>query len=326
MRFLALTAFQSAALALITSASIIALYFLKHRRRRMVIASALLWKRVLANRLENSLFERLRRLLSILIAVAIGLLIAMAIARPEIDWLTGKSQRTIIVLDTSPTMQARRSDGRTRWQHAVDAAKSLVNQSSVRTQFRIVDTANQFDSAFTTDHTELRRLIDQMHPVNSSTRFPSIDMAAAGGADAPQIYLITDGVSALGVPAGVTSISEFQAASNIGITAFEVRSVPSSALAYEAYLEVTNFGKATRGVEITVSSAGQQRITRNVKIDAGKSFKESLDISKLDGGGVRASIVSTGAADGDAFSPDDVGLCLSAGKAPNEDTSRNFGK
>src|SRR4249919_4102948 len=128
MRFLALTAFQSAALALATSAIIVALYFLKHRRRRLVISSALLWKRVLANRLENSLFERLRRILSILVAVIIGLLVAMSIARPEIDWLTGKTSRTIIVMDTSPSMQARMSDGRTRWQHAVDAAKNLVNQ------------------------------------------------------------------------------------------------------------------------------------------------------------------------------------------------------
>jgi hypothetical protein len=65
---------------------------------------------------------------------------------------------------------------------------------------------------------------------------------------------------------------------------------------------VTNFGKSTRGVEISVSGAGQQRLTRSVKIEPGKSYKESLDVSKLDGGGVRASIVS----DGDAFSPDDV--------------------
>ena len=301
MTFLGLTAFQSAALALITTSAIVALYFLKHRRRRMVVSSALLWKRVLANRLENSLFERLRRLFSILVAVLIGLLIAMSIARPEIEWLTGKTSKTIIVIDTSPTMQARMSDGRTRWQHAVDAAKSLVNQGSFRNQFRIVDTGGQFDSSFTTDHTELRRSIDAMHPVNSATRFPRME-TPANAQNAPQVYLITDGVSALGVPAGVTSISEFQAAANVGITAFEIRSTPSSLLAYEAYLEVTNFGKANRSVEITVSGAGQQRITRNVQIESGKNFKESLDISKFDGGGVRAAIRS----DGDAFSPDDV--------------------
>jgi hypothetical protein len=128
-----------------------------------------------------------------------------------------------------------------------------------------------------------------------------MDGPAKNAQDAPEIVLITDGVSALGVPAGVTTISEFQAASNVGITAFEVRSIPSSVLAYEAYLEVSNFGKATRGVEITVSGAGQQRLTRNVKIEPGKSYKEALDISRFDGGGVRASVVS----DGDAFSPDD---------------------
>jgi Ca-activated chloride channel homolog len=304
MRFLALTAFQSAALALATTAVILALYFLKHRRRRLVISSALLWKRVLANRLENSLFERLRRILSILVAVIIGLLVAMSIARPEIDWLTGKTSRTIIVMDTSPSMQARMSDGRTRWQHAVDAAKNLVNQGSVRNQFRIVDTAGRFDSAFTTDRTELRRMIEGLHPVNSPTRFPRTEASSANSKsqDAPQIYLITDGVSTLGVPAGVTSISEFQAASNVGITAFEVRSIPSSVLAYEAFLEVTNFGKASRFVDITVSGAGQQRMTRNVKIEPGKSYSEAMDVSKFDGGGIRASVVS----DSDAFSPDDV--------------------
>jgi hypothetical protein len=302
MRFLALTAFQGAVLALVTTAAIIALYFLKHRRRRLVISSALLWKRVLANRLENSLFERLRRLLSILVAVTIGLLVAMSIARPEIEWLTGKTHRTIIVLDTSPTMQARMSDGRSRWQHGVDAAKKLIGQSSIRNEFRIVDTAGQFDSAFTTDHSELRRLIDSMHPVNTATRFPRMNGTSANTQDAPEIVLITDGVSPLSVPAGVTTISEFQTASNVGITAFEVRSIPSSVLAYEAYLEVTNFGKSTRGVEIAVSGAGQQRLTRNVKIEPGKIYKESLDVSRLDGGGVRASVVS----DGDAFSPDDV--------------------
>src|SRR6186713_316288 len=115
MRFLALSASQSAVLALLTTAVIVALYFLKHRRRRLVISSALLWKRVLAKHLENSLFERLRRIFSVLVAVVIGLLLAMAIAQPEIERLTGKSSRTVIVLDNSPTMQARRSDGRTRW-------------------------------------------------------------------------------------------------------------------------------------------------------------------------------------------------------------------
>ena len=161
MRFLAFTGLQGALLAMVTTAAIVTLYFLKHRRRRFVVSSTQLWKRVLENHLENSLFERLRRYFSILLAVITGLLVALAIARPEVSWLTGKSQETVIVLDTSPTMQARMADGKTRWQHAVDAAVALVDAGSGSAQFRIADTSGQFDSPFTDNKTELKRLIAQ---------------------------------------------------------------------------------------------------------------------------------------------------------------------
>ena len=300
MRFLALTAFQGILLAAITTAAIVALYFLKHRRRQIVISSTQLWKRVLDNRIENSLFEKLRRYLSILLAVTTGLLVAMSIARPEMEWLTGKSQRTVIVLDTSPTMQARMNDGRTRWEHAVDAAKAAVSAGTGSIKFRIADTSGQFDSPFTDNRAELRRLIERMHPVIAPTRFPEIDKS--GEADDTRVTFITDGVSPVAVPEDAISVLVFENAPNAGITAFEVRSMPTAPLAYEAFLEVYNSGKESRDVDVTVSGAGQQRIVKKVRIGAGQSYKEALDLSKFDGGGIRAAIRS----DGDAFSPDDI--------------------
>src|SRR5215813_12729091 len=118
MKFLAFTATEAALIAVITAGAIIALYFLKLRHRRVLIASSLLWQRVLDEQQVHSLWEKLRRIFSIVLAVAIGLLIALAVARPEIERLTGKTGRIVIVIDTSPTMLARMSDGRTRWQHA----------------------------------------------------------------------------------------------------------------------------------------------------------------------------------------------------------------
>jgi len=57
MRFLALTGLQGALLAAVTAAAIVALYFLKQRRRQVVISCTQLWKRVLEHQIENSLFE-----------------------------------------------------------------------------------------------------------------------------------------------------------------------------------------------------------------------------------------------------------------------------
>src|SRR5437016_8876814 len=112
MTFLALTPFQAALLALLTTGTIVALYFLKLRHRRVVISSSILWRRVLDEQQSHSLWEKLRRILSIVIAVTIALLIALALARPEAESLTGKNERIVIVLDTSPTMETLAAEDR----------------------------------------------------------------------------------------------------------------------------------------------------------------------------------------------------------------------
>src|SRR6185436_5388164 len=213
--------------------------------------------------------------------------------------LSGKARRSVIVLDTSPTMLARTKDGNSRWQHAVDAASALIDARPGSTQFRIADTSQQFDSPFTDNRAELRRLLDRMHPVSAPTRFPTIDKSEG---DETQVTFVTDGVSPVTVPKGTESIFVFEDTANVGITAFEIRSMPTAPLAYEGYLEVFNAGKNERMVEITVSGAGQQRVVKSVTIGAGQTHKETLDLSKFDGGGIRAALQS----EGDGFSSDDI--------------------
>src|SRR5262245_60584227 len=136
MSFLAVTGFQAALLALITTGVIVALYFLKLRHRRVVVASSFLWTRVIDDQQAQWWWYKIRRVMSILLAVVIGLVIAMAVARPEIHWITGGGEHTLLVLDTSPSMLARTSDGQTRWQHAVNTAIRLVNAAAPSSEFR----------------------------------------------------------------------------------------------------------------------------------------------------------------------------------------------
>src|SRR5262245_25940949 len=98
MRFLALSPFAAILLAAVTTLALIAMYFLKLRHRRMMIASSMLWNRVLARHEERSLLEKLRLILSVLLAVIIGLLMVFAVARPEIQNLNGTTGRTMIVI------------------------------------------------------------------------------------------------------------------------------------------------------------------------------------------------------------------------------------
>jgi len=295
MTFLALSPLQTVLLALLTTGLVVALYFLKLRHRRVLISSSILWLKVLDERQAHSLWEKLRKIISIIVAVTITLLIALSLARPEIESLTGKTERIVIVLDTSPTMTTQTADGRTRWQHAMDRAENLLDGGGPTTEFRVVDTSGVTSSAFTTDRNEARRLIEQMSPRSAEPQFPKVD-----GRDS-RVYFVSDGVALHGVPSFVRRVSVFERAENVGITAFEIRSIPSTPLGYEAYLEVQNYGNPAE-VAITLSAPGGQRLSRSVRLAKGEIFKDTFDLSRFTGGGIRATIQSKD----DALPLDDV--------------------
>ena len=295
MTFLALTPLQTALLAAFCIGIIVALYLLKLRHRKVFVSSSILWRRVLDERQSHSLWEKLRRIISIVVTATIALLIAMSLARPEIESLTGRNERVVIVLDTSPTMNAQTSDGRTRWEHAVDRAKSLLDSGGPTTEFRVLDTAGVTASAFTTDRNEARRLLDQMSPKSADPQFPKVDGRNS------QIYFVSDGVAIHNTPSFVRRISVFESANNVGITAFEIRSIPSTPLGYEAYLEIQNFGQPTEA-GITLSGAGGQRINKTIRLGTEQTYKDAFDLSQFAGGGIRATVQSKD----DALPLDDV--------------------
>jgi hypothetical protein len=284
MTFLALTPLQTLLLAIVTAGIIIALYFLKLRHRKVVVSSSILWTRVLDEQQAHSLFEKLRKILSVALAVLIALLIAISMARPQIESLSGKSERIVVVMDTSPTMLTSTGDRRTRWQHALDEAKTILDSGGPTTEFRIADTSGDVATAFTTDRKEARRALDAMSPKTTEVEFPKLDQVDS------QVYFISDGVALREVPSYVQRVSVFENAANAGITAFEIRSVPATPLSYEAYLEVLNSSDKPVKVDLTLVSAGGQRISRPLALDVGQIYQDVFDLSRFDGGPVRASI------------------------------------
>jgi Ca-activated chloride channel homolog len=296
MRFLALTPLQTTLLALLTAATIIALYFLKLRHRRIFVSSSLLWRRVLDEKHAHSLMEKLRQFISIIVAVTIALLIALSLARPEVEALTGKNERIVIVMDTSPTMGTIAAGGRTRWQRAVDEAQAVLTSGGPTTEFRISDTSGHVASGLTTDRNEIRQLLETMKPVAGETQFPKVDATDS------LVYFISDGVAIPQVPKSVKRISVFQKAPNVGITAFELRARPSIPPVYDAYLEVQNFGGESTQAEVTISGVGGQRVNRSITLGAEETFQEIFDLTPFEGGGVRATVQSRN----DALPADDI--------------------
>jgi hypothetical protein len=229
------------------------------------------------------------------VAVTIALLIALSIGRPQLRPLTGRNQRTVIVLDTSPSMNARTADGRTRWRHAVEKAQALLDSREPAVEVRIADTSGESASPFTTDRAEALKQLEALSPAATAPRFPDVDGRHS------TVYFVSDGVALTDAPAFVERLSVFEPAHNVAITAFEVRPVPSNPLEYEAYLEIQNSG-APSTVDVTLRGQGQESIRRTTRLAAEETLREAFDLSRFGGGAVQASV----RADDDALASDDV--------------------
>src|SRR5438045_3487868 len=105
-----LTALIAAALAI---PALLVLYFLKLRRREMVVSSTLLWKKAIQDLQVNAPFQKLRRNLLLLLQLLLLLMLCLALSRPVSNYTPGAGKMTVILIDRSASMSARDMNCRT---------------------------------------------------------------------------------------------------------------------------------------------------------------------------------------------------------------------
>jgi len=117
MMFGAVEAWQGWLLLVAAAAFAAWLFLIKLRPPRMLVSSLLLWRRVLDESRELTLWERIRRAVSLALTVAIALALALAVTRPAPAHSASSASRgrLLIVMDSSWSMLARTRGGETRW-------------------------------------------------------------------------------------------------------------------------------------------------------------------------------------------------------------------
>jgi hypothetical protein len=275
------------AVMLAVAALVLLLYLLKPASRRLVVPSMVIWRLVLRTRKPTP--DRLRWWLSLLLALLIALSITLALVRPQLAVLGGAAGRVVIVVDDSATLGAIASDNKTRFQHAVERARELV-QSGGGTSFMIADTRREIASPRFQPREAALHALAQLHVMpGGKPQFPNI---LKGNEREVRALLITDGVAGIAVPAGVETLSVYQVADNVGITAFEVRPLPRDLHRYQAYVEIFNASPGAKQVQLQVAGAGGAPIRRTLQLAGGARAGEVFDVSAYASGPMRASVDS----------------------------------
>ena len=257
---------QWAVLAAVPPA-IVLLYFLKLKRRPIEVPSTFLWHKSTEDLHVNTIWQRLRRNLLLLLQLLVLLLAAGALLRPSWQGTKLTGSRFIFLVDNSASMSAT-DVAPSRLAEAKRQVGELVDQmrsGDAAMLISFADTA-RVEQGFTGDRRQLHRALEAIRPTARGTSLLEALKLAAGlanpGRSAEDIsdvrvaealpatlYIFSDGRFgpvagfALGhlepkfVPIGSPE------ARNVGITAFSVRRNEAKPDRLQAFARLENFGR-----------------------------------------------------------------------------------
>lgn len=162
---------------------IILLYFLKLRREPVEVPSTYLWKQTIEDLHVNSLLQRLRRSLLLLLQLLIVGLAGFALFRPGIRGETSGQGRVVFLLDASASMQATDSaDGTTRFADAKEQIRLKIDAMSDTDTAMLVTFSDRAEvlQSFTSDRGRLRDALARAKATNRPTDVMGALRAADG--------------------------------------------------------------------------------------------------------------------------------------------------
>ncbi|MBX3221080.1 MAG: VWA domain-containing protein [Labilithrix sp.] len=266
-----------------------ALYILKLRRRTVAVPFSKLWEKILRDKEATSLFSRLKRLLSLLVQLALLALLAFALGDPRAAATLIKGRNLVVIVDASASMQATDvPPAKNRLEAAKEEVKKVIRGLGGSDRMLIA----QMDAAITplgptsSDTSELERALDTIKVTDARADFPRALRFATDslrGVENAEIVVVSDGrlgeaVDAsgkvrLGDDIKLSYLPIGRGVRNVGITAFSVRRYPLDKSRYEVMLEVTNTGPETEDVELSLYA--------DPKAGAGGDRGQLVDLTKL---------------------------------------------
>jgi hypothetical protein len=291
----------SAFLFLLSIPVVVLFHLLKIRRQQAPVSSTLLWTDNLRDRQASAPFRRLRPNLLLLLQILILLLLALALSRPVRTVTVTGYERSVLILDTSASMQVRDVPGE-RFTAARHAALAEVERLMPGQQAMVIAAGQEAQVLvpFTDEKPVLQRAIAALRPLDVEGRLDeAIRMAQANlkRTDRPAVvHIFTDG--AFETPElpdlGGATIHWHrfgQGGRNVGITAFEIRKTYFGTYEYQAFLSVANYSREPASFDLVLSL--EDRALKTERVSLGPDVKRSFVFPFTHNGGgiVRADVL-----------------------------------
>ncbi|MEM8946622.1 MAG: BatA and WFA domain-containing protein [Planctomycetota bacterium] len=298
--------------------AIFALYFLKLKRQPIEVPSTYLWHRVVEDLHVNSLWQRLRKSLLLLLQLLMVALAMLALLRPGWQGQALEGQRFIFLVDKSASMSATDAqDGATRLDEAKQRIASLIDQLDSDMSAMIITFADQPDvvQEFTNNKRLLREALDRVQPSAGQTDLRGALELADGFANPDRVmneegdigfevteqqdvelYIFSDGrfpsvedFSMGNLRPQFLPIGSF-VGENLAITAFNTRRNEERPTLQQAFVQVANFSEQEQQTIVEVHLNDRLLDAAEVTIPAGDVASATFTLSGDSEGALRARL------------------------------------
>jgi hypothetical protein len=272
------------------------LYFLKLKRREVVVSSTLLWKRAVQDLQVNAPFQKLRRNILLLLQLLALVAMLLALAGPILALSRGPGQRYVLLIDRSASMNATDVEP-TRLAEAKKQAKTFIGSLRSGSVVSLRDASDHamviaFDRHakvmcnFTSDKRQLMAAVDAIAPSDGASRLGEAVTVARAFAQAPgvegairtaeapaQLVLFSDGrigdLETIVVGSDELVFHKIgQTQDNVAVTVMNARRSYEQPEQVEVFASLANYGAepVTRDVQLGIN--GDVRAVRSVTIPA----------------------------------------------------------
>jgi hypothetical protein len=294
--------------------AIVALYFLKLKRHPLIVPSTYLWHKSIEDLHVNTIWQRLRRNILLLLQLLVIFLVMGALLRPSWQGTRLIGSRFVFLVDNSASMSATDVQP-TRLDEAKRRASELIDQmksGDVAMIISFADTA-RVEQGFSDDRGLLNRRLEAIKPTNRSTSLLEALKLAAGLANPGRsgedirdvqvaealpatLYILSDGKFppvtgfALGhlepkfIPIGSPE------AINVGIVAFSAQRNETSPDRLQVFARLDNFGPSAIKVPAELYLDGRLVDADEVEVSPGEPQGMAFDITAVDTGILKLKI------------------------------------
>ncbi|MCZ7684291.1 MAG: VWA domain-containing protein [Sandaracinaceae bacterium] len=270
--------------------AVVILYLLKLRRRQVEVPFVHLWQHVLAEKQTTRLFSALKRLLSLLVALAVVAALAFAMGDPR--WVGGRgdARTTVVLVDASASMQAtdvlpsRLEAARREVERLVDGLggsdRMLVAQ---------MDATTVPLGSMTGEQRLLRESLARLSPTDVAADLPRglrFALDVLRGQPRPRVVIVSDGVLGEGGEAEARAreagveidwIEIGEGGRNVAITAFSVRRYPLDKSRSQVLVELWNPTEEDEAVELTLLGDGEEIDVQRLRVAAGERLRRFFE-------------------------------------------------